>query len=129
MLMVAGALVVSADAPAAGGPMRVTFSAEGGIAFFPGLSRPVTIDQDQLSEEDAHELVRLVDECSFFDQPAKAAKTPKGAADVQLYTITVDDGEQRHTVKVQEPIADQGLRELVNFLRRKVRELRTGAKP
>ena len=42
--------------------MRVIFQTEGGLARFPGLSRPVVIDSDQLPEELAP---FLVDESSM----------------------------------------------------------------
>ena len=50
--------------------MRVEFTTEGGIAYFPGLSRPVVIDTDNLSEPDAAELQRLLDDADFFERPA-----------------------------------------------------------
>jgi hypothetical protein len=37
--------------------MRVQLKIEGGIAYFPGLSRPRVIESDKLSKEEAAELV------------------------------------------------------------------------
>ena len=51
--------------------MRVIFQSEGGIAHFPGLSRPVTIDGDQLPEQAAVELRALIEAARLFDQPAQ----------------------------------------------------------
>ncbi len=51
--------------------MRVIFQSEGGIAHFPGLSRPVTIDGDQLPEPAAAELRQLIEAARLFDQPAQ----------------------------------------------------------
>ena len=40
--------------------MHVLFATSGGIAYFPGLARPVTIEADELPREDASELDGLV---------------------------------------------------------------------
>jgi len=40
--------------------MRIEFQTEEGIAYFPGLSRPVVIDSNVLAEEEAGELQGLV---------------------------------------------------------------------
>ena len=38
--------------------MRIQFKMEGGIASFPGLSKPITIDSDQLPQQESDELKR-----------------------------------------------------------------------
>ncbi|MGH9357060.1 MAG: protealysin inhibitor emfourin, partial [Terriglobia bacterium] len=40
--------------------MKVEFKVEGGVAFFPGLANPCTVDTGELAEEEADELVRLI---------------------------------------------------------------------
>ena len=50
--------------------MRIQFKMEGGIASFPGLSKPITIDSDQLPQQESDELKRLVNTTHFFDLPA-----------------------------------------------------------
>jgi hypothetical protein len=104
--------------------MQVQLKTEGGIAHFPGLSRPVLIDSAALSGEEAEELQRLVVTARFFEQPPNAGTPPRGAADYRRYTITVDAGERQHTVQVAEPVADAALRELIRFLEAKARALR-----
>jgi hypothetical protein len=104
--------------------MRVTFTTEGGISFFPGLSRPVTIDATALTNEERNELEHLIDEARFFALPGETGKPAKGAADYRQYTITVEEQGQRHTVKASDPVDDLKLRNLIGFLQRKVRELR-----
>jgi hypothetical protein len=98
--------------------MRVEFTTEGGIAYFPGLSRPVVIDTDNLPEADAAELQRLLDAANFFEQPAPSRTLPKGAADYRQYTISVARGRRRHTIRLADPIDDPHLQSLVDFLRR-----------
>ncbi len=109
--------------------MRVIFTSEGGVAFFPGLSRPVAIDAAALTDEERNELKHLIDECDFFALPSEAAKPAKGAADYRQYTITVEEQGRRHTVKASDPLDDPKLRNLIGFLQGKVREIRKTWKP
>lgn len=102
--------------------MKITFLREGGIAFFPGLHKPTTINDNDMSQDDLDELERLMQESCFFEQPKQVGALARGAADYQHYTITIDDGTQRHSVHLVEPIQDIRLQELVAFLQAKVRE-------
>ena len=87
--------------------MRVVFATSGGIAYFPGLARPVTIEADQLPKEDARELDDLVAASRFFDRPERvASKMAPGAADYRQHTITIEKGGRSHTLIVSEPIED-----------------------
>jgi hypothetical protein len=97
--------------------MRVQFKIEGGLAAFPGLSKPRVIDGADLSAAEADRLSQLIDAANFFDLPAEKRSLPKGAADYQQYTITVEDGRRRHTVRVADPIEDPDLLSLVDYLR------------
>lgn len=104
--------------------MRLAFTMEGGIASFPGLSRPVTLDSDHLSQEEAGELERLVQAARFFDRPTRVGVPPRGAADYRRYTITIADGGRRHTVQVVEPVEDPDLQRLLAYLQAKAKALR-----
>lgn len=106
--------------------MRIEFKTEGGFAHFPGLSKPVVIDTDQLSQEESAKLEQLVHKAGFFDLPTKVNMPRKGAADYYQYTIAVQMGKQRHSIKLVDPVEDINLNELVNFLRRKSKEIRSG---
>lgn len=105
--------------------MRVQFQMEGGIAHFPGLSRPVVIDSGQLSQEEAAELRRLVEAARFFDLPETAALPPRGAADYSRYTITIEEGGRRHTVQLTDLVQEPAIQRLLTFLRAKAKALRT----
>jgi hypothetical protein len=107
--------------------MRIEFKTEGGIAHFPGLSRPVVIDSNGLSAEEDAELTRLVEAARFFERPSAVGTPSPGAADYRQYTITVQDGGQQHTVKLVDPVDDIGLQQLLHFLQAKARELRRGS--
>lgn len=97
--------------------MRVQLKIEGGIAHFPGLSRPRVIESDKLSEEEAAELERLVDAAHFFEAPTVVGKVREGAADYRQYTVTIAEGRRSHTVRLTDPIEDVNLLALLDFIR------------
>ena len=104
--------------------MHVRFKPEGGVAHFPGLSEPVTIDSDELPEEEATELKRRVEEARFFDLPAQPGEPLRGAADYRRYTVTVEEGGRSHTVRLADPIEDPDLQRLISALDAKTKSLR-----
>jgi len=104
--------------------MHIEFKQEGGIAYFPGLSKPVTINSDELPAEEARELEQRVKAAHFFALPTMASVSPRGAADYQQYTITIEEGGRRHTVRLADPVEDPNLQALVNYLKAKAKALR-----
>ena len=96
--------------------MRVELQTEGGIAFFPGLNKPVVLNTSDLPKEQAAQLQQLIASTHFFDLPAASRSLPKGAADMRRYTITVEDGRRRRTVHLNDPIEDARLQALIDFL-------------
>jgi hypothetical protein len=104
--------------------VRVQFKTEGGIAYLPGLSRPVTIDSDQLSPEEAAELKQLIEATDFFDLPANVGPSPRGAADYRQHTVTIEQGGRQHTVQLNDLVQDTHLQRLLTFLRTKASEVR-----
>ena len=100
-------------------PMRIAVSVDGGLAAFPGLRRPRTIDCSRLSPARAARLQELVDAARFFSAPPPA---PARGADLRSYVIEIDDGRQCRTLTIPEPIADAGLAALVAELRACARE-------
>jgi hypothetical protein len=97
--------------------MRITFQPQGGIAFFPGLNRPVAIDTAQLPAEERSKLERLIESTRFFALPSSVGARPRGAADVREYTIRVEDQKRDYTVRVVEPLEHPRLEELITELR------------
>ncbi len=97
--------------------MRIQFKMEGGIAYFPGLSKPITIDTNELPEQEADELKRLVNATRFFDLPAVIGSPAPGAADYRQYTITIEDNGKQHTVRLTDPIVDPNLQALLTYLK------------
>jgi MoxR-like ATPase len=96
--------------------MRVQFKTAGGLAHFPGLASPLTLDSSTLSEADGRALDGLVEAAHFFDLPAQVGDRPQGAADMRQYTITITDKGRSHTVQVNESMAPPALQQLLEFL-------------
>lgn len=106
--------------------MHVHFTVGGGLAYLPGLAKPVDIDSDQLSRFDAIELQRLVDAAGFFSLPSKINPPHPGAADYVQYAVTIEQGGQRHTVEWTDIAEDPRLRQLRLFLQAKAKTARGG---
>ena len=96
--------------------MRVELQTEGGIAYFPGLNKPVVIDSADLPQAQASQLAQMLDDVHFFELPAASRSVPKNAADMRLYLLTVEDGKRRHTVRFVDPIEDANVQSLLDFL-------------
>jgi hypothetical protein len=97
--------------------MRVRFRVSGGIAAFPGLGAPRTIDVDALEPDARATVERLVHDAHFFDLPPRLP-APQGSADCQSYEIAIEDGQRQHTVVVSDPLTQPGLQALVAQLRK-----------
>jgi hypothetical protein len=96
--------------------MRVRLQTSGGIAFFPGLATPRTVDVDTLDGKTRETLAQLIRDADFFNLAPQPPARP-GAADHYTYRITIEDGSRRHTVTVSEPVTDPGLHHLIELLR------------
>jgi hypothetical protein len=106
--------------------MRIAFAQEGGIGYFPGLAKPVTIDVDRLDHAEAEELKRLVEAVHFFDLPASIGAPARGSADYQHYILNIEEGGRQHTVRALVPVEDPALRELVQAVQKQVKAARAG---
>jgi hypothetical protein len=95
--------------------MQVTFQTDGGLAAFPGLAGPVTIDTDELAAAARDEICALVRSTGFFGLSQPAA--PTTGADRRTYVITVAEAGRTRTLRLAEPVADPGLARLVRALR------------
>ena len=102
--------------------VRIDFSIDGGLAAFPGLAKPVTIECDALPVAERTALRDLVDRAGLFEQRARASA--HAPPDARRYTIAGDDGGRCGRVTVAEPIADPALRDLVATLRTHARAVR-----
>jgi Emfourin len=108
--------------------MRIEFTQTGGIGYFPGLNKPVTVEVDHLDKEEAEELKRLIEAARFFELPAAVGSPARGAADYQYYILTVEDGGRRHTVRVLVPVEDRVLDDLVRTIQKHVKAARAAGR-
>jgi hypothetical protein len=110
--------------------VRIEFKMEGGIAHFPGLTRPVSINTDRLPEDARVELENLVKETRFFELPSSPGPRLKKGADYYRYRITIEAGGQSHTLNLADPVENPNLQRLVVILRKRAGEsLSTVRKP
>jgi hypothetical protein len=101
--------------------MRIEFKSEGGIAHFPGLSKPAVVDTAQLPGDESTRIEGLVAAAQFFDLPPQVGGPRAGAADYRKHTITVTDGPRSHRVQVYDPVESPQLRDLIDFLKTRPR--------
>lgn len=104
--------------------MRIQFAQEGGLGYFPTLSKPVTIEVDRLDTWEAEELTRLVKAACFFELPLALGIPARGAADTQHYTLTIEDGARCHTVRILVPVENEAVHDLVSAVRIHVKAAR-----
>lgn len=105
--------------------MRLTFKMEGGLAAFPGLSQPVTIDTESLPPEERASVERLVESCHFFDQPTSPSQS--AGADRRRYTLAIEEDGRSHAVSVLDPVPDE-VRPLFERAQSLARAARRGSK-
>jgi hypothetical protein len=96
--------------------VRVTLKTAGGLAYFPGVAKPIVVDSDVLAPEDAEHLRELVEAASFFDLPVQVGARTPGSADMRTRTLTVEDGTRRHVVSAEEPHMPATLKHLIDFV-------------
>jgi hypothetical protein len=87
---------------------------------FGGMRREVRIETGSLSREERDPLERLVRESGFFTLPGKFPGPGKGA-DYFIFSVTVDDGERRHTVEVAQPAVPESLRPLIREISKRLK--------
>ena len=95
---------------------KILFERTGG---FMGRKVSVTIDLDNLSDEQAGLLNDLLDEADFFDLPADM--TQPAMPDAFTYNITISSEERQHSVRVSDTTAPDDLRPLLEELSRQAR--------
>jgi len=96
--------------------MRITLSMDGGLASFPGLRQPKTLDVGALSGPERDQVCALVD--AVRDDLGRAAPKPTVARpDARTYTLAIDDAGACHTVHLTEPVEDVRFAALLHSVR------------
>lgn len=91
--------------------MRVTFEQSGGFA---GLLITKTIDSETLSPSEAEQLQQLVQSSDFFRLTPIAEAAPQ--PDRFEYSISIDSGNQSHTIDISETNIPDQLRPLLSWI-------------
>ena len=103
--------------------MRIDFRMDGGIAAFPGLAKPVSIDCEALPPAETARLRTLVQRAGFLPhRTGKNARRPRPTRARTRSPSTTAANAGPSTVT--EPIADDALRDLVAELRAQADALR-----
>jgi hypothetical protein len=99
--------------------MRINFERSGG---FMGLKFSLTIELDELPQDQAQTLRRLLDEANFFTLPENPLTSP--APDGFQYVIIVETDKITHTVHTSDTTAPDELRPLLQELSQRARSQR-----
>jgi len=89
----------------------ITFERSGGVI---GNELHLDLDIDSLAEYESQYLQKLIEDSDFFNVPANLAM--QSTPDEFLYTVTVDDGDKSHTVRVTDTTMPPSLLRLVKEL-------------
>jgi hypothetical protein len=78
--------------------LKINFERSGGLL---GSAYSRTIDTERLPKSKATTLERLLEQSDFFNLPSETSRQSKtrGAADYYSYSITVEKGGKKHSVK------------------------------
>ena len=96
---------------------RIRFERTGGFA---GMTIARDIKLDELSEEQAHTLLELLDELDFEELPQQMTDA-ESMPDQFTYTITVESRRGEHTVVTGDASAPEKMQELLQLLHRLAR--------
>jgi hypothetical protein len=103
-------------APPAEGAMRVELVIDGGLAYIPGLAKPIVIEGAQLAAGDLAEMRRLCREA--LAGPILGARTrPASLPDARRYRLTLEIDGEKHEVTAADPVSQPAIAELIDFLR------------
>ena len=107
--------------------MRIDFECSGGYA---NLRLTYHVDTDELPQELAEELLRLVKSSGIFDlqQQSEVAPTSTGPPDVFFYKLSLYKGNRRKSLSFNDVTAPASLHPLLALLRKLALEQRQKGK-
>lgn len=97
--------------------MQITFERSGGFA---GMITTTTVDTATLPPAQANQIRLLVEAANFFQLPTAIA--PDNQPDRFQYQLTIQEGNQQHSVTVGESTMPGTLRPLVDCLMETARQ-------
>jgi len=91
--------------------MRITLQMDGGLAYMPGLAAPITIDTEAVPSDEASHWQDLIGAAKVWDVPdptmpgvSLGSRGPSQGRDLRMYTLTVEEGAQRRTLRFSDPV-------------------------
>jgi hypothetical protein len=72
--------------------MRAELTIDGGVGFFPGLARPIALDESDLSPDEREEFSRLVSAARALPGATPGAAV-RAVPDGRTYRITIASGD------------------------------------
>jgi hypothetical protein len=95
--------------------MRITLATQGGLAQFPGLAKPQTLDLGSLEPGECQRLRRLAEKVAGGHAVARG-RAP-GPPDARTHLLTIEGAGAPVHLRLAEPIADADAAELVRAVR------------
>ncbi len=89
--------------------MKIRYKMDGGLAYFPGLAREVTVDMAALRPAEADRLQDLLQRAIF-------ASPPQSHPDSRRYRVHIESAVGAHELEVSESSSDAAARELAQWL-------------
>lgn len=102
--------------------LRISIERSGGFA---GITVRTTLDEKDLSPDEAQKLRRLVEQADFLSLPKKI--TPRSSRpDRFQYELNLEESGQKHTVTMSEEAMPENLKPLVKWLMEKALQTKKG---
>ncbi|MEP7206681.1 MAG: protealysin inhibitor emfourin [Casimicrobiaceae bacterium] len=95
--------------------MRIAFSTDGGVAYFPRRQAAATLDLEALPLDQRNRLCRLIESARFWTRAPDDATAAH--PDARTYVIAIEDGSRQCSRRIAEPVADPDMRALVLAIR------------
>ncbi len=95
-----------------GSYVKVQFARTGGFA---GMRLMASVDTETLPPEEADRLRRLIARAAFFEQ-LTSLRSATPAPDRFQYRVTVEEGDRRKTVELDESSIPKSVRPLLDYL-------------
>jgi hypothetical protein len=97
--------------------MHAELTIDGGIGFFPGLARPIALDEGDLSPDEREELSRLVSDASAEPAAAREA-VAKPLPDGRTYRINITSEDETLQLKSADPSVPPAFAALMVFIKK-----------
>ncbi|SAK83558.1 hypothetical protein AWB76_05757 [Caballeronia temeraria] len=96
--------------------MHAELTTDGGFGAFPGLARPVILDEKDLSAEDGAEFSRLIS-AARAEAGAARPRAAKPVPDGRTYRINID-GDDTLRLAAADPSVPPAFNALMDFVKR-----------